>query len=196
MALAQQRLGSLQGRRAAALNPTVSVSRRFSAPKSRRQVAVQARLLPQWPDVYSFLKGKDMKTIPPEAASELVNSGDYVLIDVRLPTDHEKAHPEGSIAVPMYVNITNENMDAAKMMKMIAYRFNGVNPVEPNPAFFDQVRAAAKGKKGVVVFCEAGGTLVPTVNFPAGKASRSLQAAYRILNEGITEVGTGYSQDC
>jgi hypothetical protein len=40
-------------------------------------------------------------------------------------------------------------------------------------------QATAGGTKGVITLCEAGGTLKPTTNFPFGKASRSLQAAFR-----------------
>lgn len=193
MALAQQhRLGAMhssQGRMAQ--RPSLA------APRPSRQVRAHARLMPRWSDVYSYLKEQELQTIPPEAASELIASGDYAFIDVRLPADHEKvspwrlllpwlpwlpcpghrpkqqrsprfaapcalcqpsssaaagtdmpgslpppppqAHPAGSTSVPMYQPISNDNMDAAKVMKMIAYRFNGVNPVEPNPAFFEQV---------------------------------------------------------
>lgn len=39
--------------------------------------------------------------------------------------------------------------------------------------------------QGVITCCEAGGTLKPSTNFPEGKPSRSLQAAYRILAERL-----------
>lgn len=40
--------------------------------------------------------------------------------------------------------------------------------------------------------CEAGGTLVPTANFPLGKPSRSLQAAWRVSQENLApKVGGG-----
>lgn len=189
MALAQnQRLGSLLSQQRAALSPIA----RPSAAANQRQVRAQAnpaRVVPKWPEVYRGLVSKKLSTIPPEAASKLLAKGNYAFIDVRLPKDHEKSHPEGSVSVPMYQTITTDNLDATKLFKFIAYSFNGVNPVEPNPAFVEEVRAAMKGKKGLIVFCEAGGTLRPTVSFPEGKASRSLQAAFRILNEGIaTEV--------
>lgn len=48
-----------------------------------------------------------------------------------------------------------------------------------------QVKAAAAGKKGVIFFCEAGGTMRPSSSFPLGKASRSLQACYRALSEEL-----------
>lgn len=53
-------------------------------------------------------------------------------------------------------------------------RSNGVNPVDQNPRFAEQMRAVAGGKS-VIMACEAGGTMTPSTNFPEGKASRSLQ---------------------
>ena len=41
------------------------------------------------------------------------------------------------------------------------------------------LQATQGGKRGVITLCEAGGTLKPSTNFAFGKASRSLQAAYR-----------------
>lgn len=49
------------------------------------------------------------------------------------------------------------NMDFSKLMKMVAYRFNGVDPIEPNPAFSDAVRKIVASGKGVITMCEAGG---------------------------------------
>ena len=43
------------------------------------------------------------------------------------------------------------------------------------------------GKKGVIMACEAGGTLRASTNFSFGKASRSLQGAYRYGEERVTQ---------
>ena len=46
----------------------------------------------------------------------------------------------------------------------------------------EQLRVATGGgAKGAVFMCESGGTMKPSVNFPFGKGSRSLQAAYKAL---------------
>ncbi|KAF8073226.1 Cers5 [Scenedesmus sp. PABB004] len=68
-------------------------------------------------------------------------------------------------------------------MKVIAYSFNGVQAIESNSEFVAEALAAAPGKK-FICLCEAGGTMRQTVNFPQGKPSRSLQAAYKLLAEG------------
>lgn len=58
--------------------------------------------------------------------------------------------------------------------------------MDPNPKFAEQMLAASgNGAKGVITMCEAGGTLKPTMNFPEGKPSRSLQAAYRAKFEKL-----------
>ena len=54
----------------------------------------------------------------------------------------------------------------------------GAVQVEPNPEFVQDLKAASGGK-GVILACEAGGSLRPTPSFQFGKASRSLSASYR-----------------
>jgi hypothetical protein len=51
------------------------------------------------------------------------------------------------------------------MMKVVAYSFNGVQPIDSNTSFTSEALAAAPGKK-FIVMCEAGGTMRQTVNFP------------------------------
>jgi hypothetical protein len=50
-------------------------------------------------------------------------------------------------------------------MKVVAYSFNGVQPIDSNTAFTSEVLAAAPGKK-YILMCEAGGTMRQSVNFP------------------------------
>lgn len=60
-------------------------------------------------------------------------------------------------------------------------RSNGVNPVDPNPKFNEQIKAAVAkaGAKGVITMCEAGGTLKPSTNFPEGGLDTALRARAR-----------------
>ena len=53
-------------------------------------------------------------------------------------------------------------------------------PVEENVDFLTDLEKAAEGK-GVIVMCEAGGTMKPSPNFASGKASRSLKVRRRLL---------------
>lgn len=56
------------------------------------------------------------------------------------------------------------------MMKVVAYSFNGVQPIDSNTSFTSEALAAASGKK-FIVMCEAGGTMRQTVNFPMVRRS-------------------------
>ncbi len=57
-----------------------------------------------------------------------------------------------------------------QLMKVVAYSFNGVQPIDSNNSFTSEVLAAAPGKK-FIVMCEAGGTMRQTVNFPMVRSS-------------------------
>lgn len=135
-----------------------------------------------------MLKSQNFKTISPENAADLVATGKWVLVDVRTEEAHQAAHPEGAVNVPLYQPISfSKGFNFKSVMKTIAYKSNGVNPVEPNPDFLEQLQQAT-GSKGAIVMCEAGGTLKGSVNFPEGKPSRSLQAAYRSLAGGVHSI--------
>lgn len=53
--------------------------------------------------------------------------------------------------------LDTSNMDMAKVLKTIMYRFNGIDPVEMNPNFTATVKQIAASGKGVITMCEAGG---------------------------------------
>lgn len=56
-------------------------------------------------------------------------------------------------------------LSVLQLMKVVAYSFNGVQPIDSNNAFTSEVLAAAPGKK-YILMCEAGGTMRQSVNFP------------------------------
>ena len=66
-----------------------------------------------------------------------------------------------------------------RYLRAAALMVNGVEPVELNPDFLDNVKREAGGK-GLILFCEIGGTLDPSASFGNGKVSRSLLAAYSV----------------
>ena len=68
-------------------------------------------------------------------------------------------------------------------LKGLLLASQGVRPMVTSPTFAADVAAAAAGR-GVVVACEAGGTLDASSGFLFGKTSRSLNAIFRILVEG------------
>lgn len=149
-------------------------------------VKTPEKFIPPWRDCYTSLREKGLRTVSPEEANELLATGDWVLLDVRRPDQHEEAHPEGAVSVPMYRLIDMSQPDFSKIMKVVAYSFNGVSPIDSNNNFTAEALAAAPGKK-FIAMCEAGGTMKATVNFPQGKPSRSLQAAFKLIDEaGLT----------
>uniref|UniRef100_A0A383WG05 Rhodanese domain-containing protein n=1 Tax=Tetradesmus obliquus TaxID=3088 RepID=A0A383WG05_TETOB len=148
-----------------------------------RAAADKTPFIPPWRDVYNDLKSKGLRTVAPEEAAELLATGKWALIDVRRPDQFEEGHAQGSVSVPMYSRLDMSQADLAKVMKLIAFSFNGVQPIDSNATFTKDALAASPAKK-FITLCEAGGTMKPTVNFPLGKPSRSLQAAWKLMAEG------------
>lgn len=72
-------------------------------------------------------------------------------------------------------------------MRGVLQMANGVSPVYPNPDFTEQLKKIAASGKGLIIYCETGGSLAPSANFPTGKQSRSLEAVYTCHSTGITK---------
>ncbi|GLI61163.1 hypothetical protein VaNZ11_003449 [Volvox africanus] len=170
---------------------TTVASRSRSARRPARSTVVVQAELPRWPLIFKALTDAKIETISPQEAKARIDSGAWILADVRLKEQHEAGHPEGAVSVPIYETIDLAGADLRKMLKAFMYKSNGVNPVDPNPAFVEQLKAAVRAAEakvpvqGVITCCEAGGTLKPSINFPEGKPSRSLQAAYRVMTERL-----------
>lgn len=135
--------------------------------------------------MYPYLQGK-VASISATEAAEKIKKGKHILVDVRTKEAYEQAHPEGALNIPLYKTLNLQEGGPSKWLKYLAYAANGVSPIELNTAFDEEIKAVAKGGKGIITICDAGGSLKPTVNFPQGKASRSLQAAYISLTQGLT----------
>jgi hypothetical protein len=78
-------------------------------------------------------------------------------------------------------------------MKVVAFSFNGVQPIDSNKEFTSEVLAAAPGKK-YITMCEAGGTMKQTVNFPMVSARTPWEGAFgggRHAASGTTGTGGG-----
>eukprot|EP00798_Chlamydomonas_sp_ICE-L_P007495 gene7495-641_t len=166
----------LTNQRVAGARPMVAAQRpRLTAvAPSPRSVKAHAAL-PRWEDMFRYLSERGTVSVNPVEAQELIANGSYVLIDVRPEPIFEKAHIEGSINVPIYKKLSPINSGPTGFLKFIAFSLNGVTPIELNENFMEQLKEASKGDKGVIVACEAGGTLRPSTNFSMGKASRALK---------------------
>jgi rhodanese-related sulfurtransferase len=81
----------------------------------------------------------------------MLDSGDWVLVDVRMPADFEKASIEGAKSAPLFKGTDFSKATPFSMLRAAAYAFNGVKPVEPNADFAADVKAAAGGKGVILV---------------------------------------------
>jgi len=111
-----------------------------------------------------------------------------VLVDVRPEKQFEEAHASGSVNVPLFrsFNVAN-GVDPLRLLKAGALLSQGVEPTEENPDFVAAFQAAlGEANASSAVLCDAeGGTLETNENFPYGKESRALTAAYRLLEAGV-----------
>lgn len=132
-----------------------------------------------------------------------------MIVDVRPRKRHEQSAPvAGSgnvVSIPLYDTPDFSKPSLVRYLRAAMLASQGVAPVEQNEEFVDRILALLEeeNKKGLLMLCEVGGSLTPTVSFPTGKTSRSLQAAFRALEAGVDasrvkHVGGGcfaYSQE-
>lgn len=85
-----------------------------------------------------------------------------------------------------------------KIARRATYAFFGImNGTEYNPGFFDEIEEAVPDKgKGIIIYCNMGGTIEPVGPSEFGQQSRSLTAAYELQRAGYRNVQVlkdGYS---
>eukprot|EP00887_Chlorella_sp_A99_P002942 scaffold24.g2942.t1 len=82
-----------------------------------------------------------------------------------------------------------DGWDATKIARRVAFTFFGVVGTEYNPDFLAQVEAAAPNKgTPVILYCQIGGSLEPWGSCEWGRQSRSLTAAYELLQADYRSV--------
>lgn len=91
------------------------------------------------------------KSVGAKQAKEMVDSGEYVLVDVRPSDDFEKATLEGAVNVPLFQRISWASPSAGKVLRSLAYALNGVQAVEVNPDFEVDMNSKSGGKKVLLV---------------------------------------------
>lgn len=141
---------------------------------------------PVWDYIWRVLVD-NIESVSPSDAAAKVASGEYVFLDVRTSEVYDVAHVEGAFSAPLFRKLNWTGGNIMQAVRGVAYLVNGVQPVEQNPDFIENAKKVAESGKGVIVYCEAGGTLLPSTNFMTGKTSRSLKAAYRIFDAKITD---------
>eukprot|EP00475_Leptophrys_vorax_P042379 TRINITY_DN79951_c0_g1_i1.p1 TRINITY_DN79951_c0_g1~~TRINITY_DN79951_c0_g1_i1.p1 ORF type:complete len:231 (-),score=18.52 TRINITY_DN79951_c0_g1_i1:230-922(-) len=131
---------------------------------------------------------KKVKSVVPAEAARLARDEGHVIIDVRTVAEHKEVHPAGAVSAEFYRLI--KEWTPYHVLRRAAFAFFGVfNGTEENPEFVKLVEAAVPDKATpIIVACMPGGTLKPTKNFPMGKESRSLNAAYVLLENGYSNI--------
>lgn len=86
--------------------------------RHRAHATVQARL-PRWDQMYPVLTSKQLRSVSPEEAKLLADSG-AVLVDVRRQDIFSKGHVEGAVNIPMFQLLDWEKPSAGKVLKLIA----------------------------------------------------------------------------
>ncbi|KAI8473560.1 MAG: hypothetical protein J3K34DRAFT_410488 [Monoraphidium minutum] len=151
-----------------------------------------------WPVVHTVLSDAGLKSVSVEEARKLARQG-WKLVDVRLEGDFEKAHAEGAVSVPLYRYV--EGQSAWDNLKRLAMASFAMKATERNTNFISQMQSTVKKNSKVLLVCAIGGTLDTLVSYRRekrlfkdperqfGRESRSLKAAYELLENGGWSVG-------
>jgi rhodanese-related sulfurtransferase len=91
------------------------------------------------------------QSLRPEEVQELVEGGEWLLVDVRPAEDFEKSTLKGAVNVPLFQRLSWANPTPGTLLRAAAYAVNGVQAVEINPNFEEQMRAVAGDRKVIMV---------------------------------------------
>jgi len=154
-----------------------------------------------WPAVYGVLCSRGLKSISPEEAKTQMDQG-AVLLDIREDVEFKEYHAAGAAHVPLFEKLDPPNTPLGLFYKL-GYALVGVTPTDYNPNFAAQVLQTAGSKdRPIIVHCGYGGYLDQTTKtrldkYPDGYRdperafgweSRSLRAAFELMNAGFTNV--------
>lgn len=118
-----------------------------------------------------------VKSVSAKTAGELVTNEGWVLVDVRPPSEVEKAAVESAVRAPLYVPEAFDSlqnlMKHAAWFGMGGWWLGGVH-MKPNPEFMNVVQASVPKDAKVVVACQ--------------KGLRSLTAAEQLARAGYGEL--------
>lgn len=98
-----------------------------------------------------MLVEKEMPSVPPEAAQSLVDSGDWVIVDVRPREEYEKSSILGAVNAPLFQLMDWSKPTPSSLLRGAAYALNGVQAVEPNANFAEDIKSQCAGKNVIMV---------------------------------------------
>ena len=83
--------------------------------------------MPSWEQMHKQLTTQyKLESVSPSDANKLVDSGKFVLVDVRPPDIFAKAHPEGAQSAPLFQAVNWAKPDFKKYLRAVAFMANGV----------------------------------------------------------------------
>lgn len=100
-----------------------------------------------------MLLEKKMPSLPPDAVQSLVDSGDWVVVDVRPREEYEKSSILGAVNAPLFQLMDWSKPTPASFLRGAAYALNGVQAVEPNASFAEDIKSRCGGKNVIMVSC-------------------------------------------
>ena len=172
---------SVKGRCFTGRRPSIVDSRRLRR-CSAASSSTDVYRWPEWSETWRFLTDSGLQSVDAARAQEMVQTGKWILVDARPSSLYEKSHAEGALSIPLFDDINWTSASPMAYLRAAAYLVNGVSPVVPNEQFMEEVTKAKGEGKGLIFYCETGGTMTPSTNFMFGKQSRSLKACYRALS--------------
>lgn len=135
---------------------------------------------PRFTAVIEYLHYDGVEPVTTLEAKSLLDSGEWVLVDVRPMTD-KPYKIDTAIEIPIFEAVDMSafrHLPTSKKLKALAHTANGVKPMDLNQNFASQVLQAADGR-GVILACEEGGSMQRV----APKQSRSIKAAWKLTTE-------------
>lgn len=144
-----------------------------------------------WAAIQETLKENDVKFVSPQEVAFAAARPGALLLDCRPPAEYEAGHIPGAASIPLYRPITGLSARAVARRAVFAF-FGVLNGTESNPGFWPAVRVAAARSKEIIVYCNTGGKLEPSKTNASGQQSRSLSAAFEVVNSMVEE---GYTSD-
>lgn len=138
-----------------------------------------------WEIISKELKKQGVSFISTAQAEAAAKKGTTV-IDVRPANEYKRGRIPGAVNCEFYRPITG--WDPARIARRIGFAVFGVPGTEANPTFLEEVIAACPKKNGLILVCNIGGTLEPTGPSEFGRQSRSLTAAYELVQAGFKNI--------
>jgi len=140
-----------------------------------------------WREMYEVLTDYGIKALDANEVNRRLGRGKAVVVDVRIEKESRRACILDSLVVPLYQPISG--LAPYKIARRAAFlAFGVVEATELNADFCDEVRQYIGVDVPVILVCGIGGTLEADGSYPYGRRSRSLEAAYYLLQEGFRDV--------